>query len=99
MLKIDSFDIISKSLIFKQLHPPTNYYLPRFKYYITRFIIPSPTKTTLERLEEHIRYNDNGNIIFNKWFYKRPTEYHIKKYLKEKIQRKIKRRKLYKNKI
>jgi len=91
MLKTDYFDIISKSLIFKQLHPPTNYYSPRFKYYINRFIIPSPTKTNLERLEEHIRYNSNGYIIFNKWFYKRPTELYIKKYLKGKIQR----RKLY----
>jgi len=83
MLTEDYFHIISKSLIFKQLHPPTSSYLPRFKYYITRFIIPGHTKTNLERLEEHIRYDDNGNIIFNKWFYKTPTEYYIK-YLKEK---------------
>ena len=77
MLTTDYNLILSKVLIFKQLNPPKTYYLSLFKCYITRFIIPGPTKTNIERLEEHIGYDDLDNIIFNKWFYIRPTEYFI----------------------
>jgi len=69
--------IITKTLIFKQLNPPTTIYHKIFNMYITKFKFPGPSNTNMERLQEVIRYDNIGNIVFNKWFYKRPPKSYL----------------------
>ena len=58
--------IITKTLIFKQLNPPITIYHKIFNMYITKFKFPGPSNTNMERLQEVIRYDNIGNIVFNK---------------------------------
>ena len=69
--------IITRVLIFKQLNPPKTIYFERFNLFITNFYLPGPSYTKMEKLQENTRYDSSGNIIFNKWFYKRPAKYYI----------------------
>jgi len=69
--------IITKTLIFKQSNPPKSVHFERFNLYITIFYLPGPSNTKMEKIVEHTCYDDNGNIIFNKWFYRIPTKFYI----------------------
>lgn len=66
--------IITKTLIFKQSNLPKTVYFKRFNLYITIFYLPGPSNTKMEKIVEHTCYDDNGKIIFNKWFYRIPTK-------------------------
>ena len=71
--------IITKTLIFKQSNAPKTVYFKRFNLYITIFYLPGPellnTKIKMRKITEHTCYDDNGKLIFNKWFYRRiPTK-------------------------
>jgi hypothetical protein len=64
MTNIDT-TFITKTLIFKKLNPPQSRFLSRFKYEILIYLLP-PGR--IDRLQENTRYDNNGNIIFHKWF-------------------------------
>lgn len=77
MTRSEFSNTITKNLTFKKLNPPQTLYFKKFNLYITIFYLPGPSNTKMEKIVEHTCYDDNGNILSNKWFYRVPTKFYI----------------------